>query len=173
MTTAGRHALFDRFTGKPKAFRPPWAESETRFAALCSGCGDCIRGCPEGILVAGRGGLPQIDFSLGGCSFCGHCAEACRDGAFRRREDGDPWSLKARIGEHCVERQGIACRLCESWCDEAAIRFRPLPGGKSEARVDSDLCSGCGACVKSCPSSAIEILPQVASSQTKSMELRV
>ena len=64
MTRAvARRALFDRFRGGPVSLRPPWVIGEASFSERCDGCGDCIGACPSGLLIAGRGRLPVVDFA--------------------------------------------------------------------------------------------------------------
>jgi len=106
----------------------------------------------------GDGGYPEIVFSQAGCTFCGACAEACGEGCFHaERDDRVPWSYVASVGEDCLEHRGISCRACESWCEERAIRFRPALGGRTDIRIETTSCTGCGACVAPCPQNAISI----------------
>ena len=136
--------------------RPPWAQPEARFTDLCQRCDACIRACPEGILVRGRGGFPEVDFRYGECTFCGACRDVCRDDAFRPAGES-PWSLEASIDTACLAHQGVVCRLCEEQCEPRAIRFKPALGGQSLPSLDETLCTGCGACVAPCPVDAITI----------------
>jgi ferredoxin-type protein NapF len=136
---------------------------EARFAALCDGCGDCRPACPERIIAAGRGGLPEVRFSGAGCSFCGACADACPTGAISRpraeREEAAPWALKAHIGATCLSLGGVVCRLCEERCEAGAIRFRLVAGSGARVTVDLAACTGCGACQGPCPVGAVEMRP--------------
>ena len=137
---------------------PPWAMAAAGFASVCDRCGKCQPACPEGILVAGRAGYPVVDFERGACTFCGACAEACPTGALvRESADATPWAITARIDESCLARRGISCRACEEPCDAEAVRFRPALGGRSLPAIDDDACSGCGACVRVCPTDAIRV----------------
>ncbi|WP_292019570.1 ferredoxin-type protein NapF [Maritimibacter sp. UBA3975] len=133
----------------------PWTDAAT-IQDNCTGCGACIDACPEGILSAGRGGHPVIDFSTA-CTFCRACAEACPEPVFDLERD-PPWQAVAVIDSACFEPQGIACRACEDECDVDALRARPMLGGRAEMRVDTDACTGCGGCVSSCPAGAISIV---------------
>jgi len=152
---ADRRKLFREIAGRSAPLRPPRALPEARLAAVCDGCGDCIGACPSSILVPGRGALPAVDFSRGGCTFCGRCADACTRGAFVPGRAA--WPLKARVSDACLEQRGIACRVCETACDTAALRFRPAPGGRAQVLVAADRCTGCGACIAICPTAAISV----------------
>lgn len=68
-------------------------------------------------------------------------------------------SMIARIGSACVEPSGVMCRRCGDECDVRAISFRPLGGGKTQARVDAEICTGCGQCLSVCPVQAIDMIP--------------
>jgi len=141
--------------------RPPWALEEAHFAATCTRGGACVRACPERILVAGRGGFPEVDFAAGACSFCGDCARACPSGAIDagRAAAGEPaWDVVAAIDEKCLALNGVACRTCGEACDAGAIRFRPVPGGVAQPEFDPERCDGCGACFAPCPGAAIEMV---------------
>lgn len=161
-----RRALFSRLRGDGAQLRPPWSHPEDHFIEMCSLCGDCIDACPTNIIVAGRAGYPVLDFTRGHCTFCSSCRDACTRDCFSRSRDHEPWQLQARIAKNCIERSGVSCRVCEDPCEYDAIRFRPLAGGRSKPMVVSDQCTGCGACVMSCPVRAITIgVPETASEE--------
>jgi ferredoxin-type protein NapF len=146
--------------GRPRAvapLRPPWALPESEFADRCSRCGDCLKACPTRILAVDDGGYPGVDFSRGECTFCGACRTACRTGALAPGEI--PWRLTLIIGESCLPLRGVECRSCEDSCDAAAIRFRPRLGGPAPPAIDTERCTGCGACVAPCPTGAITFKP--------------
>lgn len=136
--------------------RPPWSLSEARFTALCSRCDDCVTVCPSHILQRGDGGFPVVDFSRAACTFCAECVRVCKTGALAQSEASSPWSVRAHIGDACLARQKIECRICGEACDEGAIHFRPSLGGVSLPALDAAACTGCGACVASCPVRVIE-----------------
>ena len=138
----------------PAVPRPFGARAEAQFTELCTGCGDCARACPEGLIMRDGAGFPLADLNAAACTFCGACAEACETGALL---PGQVWPWRARAGETCMSRLGIACRACEDHCDAQAIRFRLIPGGRAEPRIDTALCTGCGACIAPCPTGAITL----------------
>lgn len=124
--------------------------------AACTSCGRCQKACPEAILIAGPAGTPAVDFNRGACSFCGACAEACEDGVFADTRTA-AWTLSATIGAGCLLSAGIACRSCTDACDEEALRFDLSIRPVGAIRIATDLCTGCGACVATCPVKAISL----------------
>jgi ferredoxin-type protein NapF len=103
-------------------------------------------------------GIPTVSFETAGCTFCGACADACTHGVFPA-ERYVPWSLRAVVSDQCMELAGVSCRLCDDACDPRAIRFLPQLGGRTSVEIDSDACTGCGACVSFCPAGALSISP--------------
>ena len=138
--------------------RPPWALDEPDFTATCTRCGDCLRACPQHVLLAGDGGFPEIRFETRGCTFCGECVRACKTAALSRPKAQPPWSLKATIGEACLARRRVECRVCGELCDARALSFRPTLGSVAQPVFDVAACTGCGDCVAPCPVNAIEVV---------------
>lgn len=149
------------FRGRPRPraeIRPPWALIEEAFIDQCTRCNDCLKACPQHILVSGDGGYPTVDFSQGECTFCGDCVARCQPKALSRLEpEQAAWPYKAAIGEDCLPRQGVECRVCGDFCDARAIRFPPRLGGSPLPEIDAEKCTGCGACVAPCPVTAISV----------------
>lgn len=153
-----RGLLRGRVRAVAPALRPPWALAEADFLTRCSRCDACVAACPTGIVVAGEGGFPTVDFSRGECTFCGDCVPPCTPRALSRpAADAPPWSLTARIGDGCLALKGVECRVCGEACGEGAIRFRPRIGGVALAELDASRCTGCGACHAPCPVRAISL----------------
>ena len=142
--------------------RPPWAVAEAEFAQACTRCGDCVKACPQQVLVSGDGGYPQVNFEQRGCTFCGDCVRACATPALSRPMTQPPWSIKATIGTACLAHRRIECRVCGELCEAQAIRFRPLLGSVAQPVVDANTCTGCGACVAPCPVGAITVAMPIA-----------
>ena len=107
--------------------------------------------------MAGDGGFPSVDFGRGECTFCTGCVTACKPAALVRRDDAAPWPYRALIGDACLPRRGVECRVCGDYCAAGAIRFSPRLGGSPLPAVDAERCTGCGACVAPCPTRAIRI----------------
>jgi ferredoxin-type protein NapF len=144
--------------GSAAPLRPPGAIAETLFLDNCTSCGDCIAACPQGIVVSGSGGLPEIDFSRGECTFCEHCISACSEDALRLDVRPD-FSIALQVDDNCLARRQVVCQTCGDACGADAIRFRPQIGKVAMPDIDAELCTGCGACVSVCPESAIKVVP--------------
>ncbi len=146
------------FRGKETPLRPPWAIDENLFTEICTNCGDCVSACPENIIKPARACFPVVDFSAGECIFCEQCVDACQPRALLKKPQVDAWSIKACIDENkCLSYQGVECRSCYDPCEARAITMPPRPGGISIPLFNADNCTGCGACVAVCPSSAVDI----------------
>ena len=147
----------------PEPLRPPWTD-DGRVLDACTRCGDCLRACPEGILIAGDGGFPEVDFGAGSgtCTFCGACAGACRAEVFEPARN-PAWTVTAVISEQrCLAVAGVHCETCRDACGEAAVRFRPRLGGPPRPELEPDRCTGCGVCAGTCPADAITLQPEAA-----------
>lgn len=147
---------FLRASGKKTQQPLPWIISPTHFYAHCTRCNLCIDSCATKIISIGDGGFPTIDFSKGECSFCYQCAQVCETNIFKPRTT-EPWQQSITIANDCLAFNKIACRSCEDFCESAAIVFKPLLGSPSQPLVNSELCNGCGACIKPCPTQSITI----------------
>lgn len=157
LASRSRRAFLRGGQSDPLPLRPPWAAAD--FARSCTGCGDCVDACPEGVIRIGPGGLAQVAFESGGCTLCGACADACEPKAIDRGAAPLPFPHRMRITSRCLTDRGIVCESCRDACPERAISLR-LPGrGVPRPGIEADLCTGCGLCVQPCPVAAIEIVP--------------
>ncbi len=132
--------------------RPPGAVDAEVFANQCTKCNACIDACPELIILRDEDGLPQVDLRRGACTFCGVCARACKPQAIL---PASGWDWRAHVTNACLSLQGVTCRTCEDQCDNQAISFKLMAGGKSEPQINNKLCNGCGACAAACPTGAV------------------
>lgn len=136
--------------------RPPWSVVEDEFVAACTNCGDCLLACPEQIIEWGRGRYPIIDFKRGECTFCGDCLNACQSAALNVAVE-PAFAFHIDINESCLAQHGVECRSCGDHCDVEAITFKPAVGGIARPSVDFGACTGCGACIHTCPVGAVHV----------------
>lgn len=60
------------------------------------------------------------------------------------------------INSQCLSISGTMCRLCEDECDQQAISFQLMTGGRAVPMVDETLCNGCMDCKAVCPAGAVQ-----------------
>ena len=149
--------LRGRFANREEPMLPPWSLREERFVDACTRCDDCVAACLDSLIVKGRAGFPEMDFTRGGCTFCARCVDACQTGALTSEGGASPWVLTADVTGACLSLAGVTCRVCGDHCDENAIAFRLAVGGVATPIVDASACTGCGACVAPCPVNAIDM----------------
>jgi ferredoxin-type protein NapF len=137
--------------------RPPWAVLEADFIQRCTRCDACLSACPEGILVRGDAGFPEVTFAQRGCSECGACVQACAPQVLHRVPDTPPWSWRPLFSSACLAQRRVECRVCGEMCEHDAIRFKPVLGGVANPVLDANKCTGCGVCVAPCPTQAIQL----------------
>lgn len=145
------------FTRRAPLDKPalPWLK-EAHFTDLCTQCGDCIKQCPTQIIRVGDGGFPRVDFHIDECTFCYQCAQACPEPLFLPQSE-PAWQAKAMIKDSCLAYQNVDCRSCSDSCEPFAIRFKLAVGKVAQPQIDLASCTGCGACVSVCPTSAIVV----------------
>ncbi len=161
MANLSRRAFFTRLKATPEVanpFRPPWT-SEQRIEDKCTGCFECVKACPEGILFSDDN-RPYLKPGVGECTFCEACASACpEEGLFDLTQA--PWRLAAELKqEACLLHKGVSCRSCTDCCDPRALRFDLRAAPVGQIQLDADQCNGCGACLVACPVDAISLNDQ-------------
>lgn len=138
--------------------RPPGAICESEFTDGCTQCDRCVSACPEGIVIRGSGGYPEVDFRRGECTFCRECVSACPEPVLN--SDTQPlWQLRLRVEDRCLAKRRIICQTCADSCDQQAIRFRPRINALATPEINYQNCNGCGACVSACPEDALLLEP--------------
>ncbi len=150
-----RIRLFNR-AKRVSALRPPWAIEESQFISRCTRCNACVGACPEQIISIDRG-YPVLHFEHGECTFCRACVECCEVQALDINTI-PPLAAKATINKTCMAQSGVECRVCGDNCESFAISFKLQVGGAAVPQIDSAECTGCGACVRNCPSRAITVI---------------
>lgn len=143
------------FSGRRQPLRPPWHADEALFLAACDRCGECVSACEAKILQSDQYGLPIVNFQHGECTFCAACAQHCPTGALQYDAERVPWTLRAVINDSCLAFKGVVCNRCAEECEVSAIRLRLVAGGIALPQLETQQCNGCGACVRTCPASAI------------------
>ena len=122
----------------------------------CLGLGTCVQECPFDAMVLGPDGLPVVDESV--CTGCGICVQVCPRGIMQLVSPEAPLTVRcvspmAGKQVRAVCQAGcIACKICERVCDQDAIHVID-----NLARVNEELCNGCGACVEKCPTHCLEL----------------
>lgn len=132
----------------------PWLIDHAQFLDKCTQCGHCTEQCDENIITRGQGGYPTVDFSLGECTFCQDCTKGCPESLFDSNQ-AEPWQIDVEITAECFPNKGIVCQSCSDVCEPRAIRFKYIDSPIAKPVVNNDLCTGCGACVSTCPTDAI------------------
>ncbi len=145
--------------------RPPGAAPESELLTACTGCGDCMRACPHGVLhpvgarYPGAEGTPSWDPVQAPCRLCTDlpCVAVCPTRALSPQYGR--WMGTARVDVYvCLANAPGGCSVCVEQC--------PIPGAliREPGRpvVDPDSCTGCGICHHVCPapSKAIMLLPR-------------
>ena len=155
-----RRALLRGRVHVEPTLRPPWALDEPAFLQACTRCRACIDACPEHVLSLGDGGFPAFEPIRGECTFCGRCATACEPGALQCQAGVTPWQIAALVSDgDCLAQRGVICLSCQDACGERAISFPLTAGRVATPKIDTDRCTGCGACVSTCPTTAISLKP--------------
>jgi ferredoxin-type protein NapF len=156
-----KRSLFKRGLHDKQVVRLPWLKEDISFTELCTRCDNCITACPTNIIHRGSGGFPELDFTINECLLCKDCITSCDIDLFDLHQDA-PWGLKATIGNDCLNSKKIYCRSCSDSCEIEAISFKFTSTILADPIIDNEACTGCGACVSSCPSNVITMqVPEI------------
>lgn len=158
-----RRRLFRGKIQKNNVLRLPWVKSERIYTEQCTQCQNCIDVCETNIIVKDEQGFPTIDFSLGECTFCQKCIQSCEQPLFVDQiNEHKPWLATLDINDKCLAKNNVYCQSCRDECEPNAIKFSYLMNGETsvipQPSINLDDCTQCGACISTCPQSAIKIL---------------
>ena len=143
-----------------RLIRPPGALPEGKFVSVCTGCGECLKVCPNNalqstLLEAGLAGLytPRLVPRIGYCEeFCNFCGRVCPTEAIRPLPVEEKRLIQIGVA-HINKTRCIAwdtdkiCLVCNEQCSYHAI----LGDDKKRPIVKEEKCTGCGICENKCP----------------------
>lgn len=163
LANPARRRLFRGKVKKENVLRLPWIISEQVFKEQCTQCQDCISACETKIIVKDQQGFPKIDFSQGECTFCQKCIQICEQPLFVKQQDNQQaWPVTLDISDKCLAKNKVYCQSCRDECETNAIKFSYRVNGEAsvipQPSIILDDCTQCGACISSCPQSAINML---------------
>ncbi len=143
-----------------RLIRPPGALPEKKFVSACTGCGECLKVCPNNalqstFLEAGLAGLftPRLVPRIGYCEeFCNFCGKVCPTEAIRPLDVEEKRQIQIGIAHidksRCIAYdQDKICLVCNEQCSYQAI----LGDEKKRPLVKEEKCTGCGICENKCP----------------------
>jgi len=143
-----------------RLIRPPGALPEEKFVSVCTGCGECLKVCPNNalqstLLEAGLAGLytPRLVPRIGYCEeFCNFCGRVCPTEAIRSLPVEEKRLIQMGVA-HIDKTRCIAwdtnkiCLVCNEQCSYLAI----IGDEKKRPIVKEEKCTGCGICENKCP----------------------
>ncbi|RPJ04644.1 MAG: 4Fe-4S binding protein [Deltaproteobacteria bacterium] len=143
-----------------RLIRPPGSLPEEQFVSVCTGCGECLKVCPNNalqstFLEAGLAGLytPRLVPRIGYCEeFCNFCGRVCPTEAIRPITIEEKRLIQVGVA-HINKTRCIAwdtdkvCLVCNEQCSYQAI----IGDDKKRPSVKEEKCTGCGICENKCP----------------------
>jgi len=143
-----------------RLIRPPGSLPEEQFVSVCTGCGECLKVCPNNalqstLLEAGLAGLytPRLVPRIGYCEeFCNFCGRICPTEAIRPLPIEEKRLVQVGVA-HIDKTRCIAwdtekiCLVCNEQCSYHAI----IGDDKKRPIMKEEKCTGCGICENKCP----------------------
>ena len=143
-----------------RLIRPPGALPEKSFVSVCTGCGECLKVCPNNalqatFLEAGLAGLftPRLVPRIGYCEeHCNFCGRVCPTEAIRPLSVEEKQKIQMGVAKidktRCLAfEEGKICLVCNEQCSYHAI----VGDDKKRPMVKEEICTGCGICENKCP----------------------
>jgi ferredoxin-type protein NapF len=143
-----------------RLIRPPGALPEQKFVSVCTGCGKCLKVCPNNalqstFLEAGLAGLytPRLVPRIGYCEeHCNFCGRVCPTEAIRPLSVEEKQKVQMGVAKidktRCIAfDEGKVCLVCNEQCSYHAI----VGDDKKRPMVKEEICTGCGICENKCP----------------------
>jgi ferredoxin-type protein NapF len=143
-----------------RLIRPPGALPEKKFVSACTGCGECLKVCPNNalqstFLEAGLAGLytPRLVPRIGYCEeFCNFCGKVCPTEAIRLLSIEEKRLVQMGVAHidktRCLAYdQDKVCLVCNEQCSYHAV----VGDEKKRPIVKEEKCTGCGICENKCP----------------------
>lgn len=133
---------------------PPGAVEN--FLSKCIGCNDCVNACPYNSIIPiynerlGKD-IPQMDVNMSACYMCSDwpCISACLPKALKTLQKNElPVFGKVNFeSSYCLNNDMAEpiCTACKDICPLDSVSF-----SAQGIKFDKS-CTGCGICVKSCP----------------------
>ncbi len=126
----------------------------------CDFCEDCLNVCDAGALkkLPFSGDLPANNNNSN--KRMSNKREAFSESADEASSESflPPWHIKASIDlNNCLSMNATICRSCGESCDDEAIKFNLKLGGIAEPVLNTEACTGCGACLSVCPVQAVKL----------------
>ena len=143
-----------------RLIRPPGALPEKNFVSVCTGCGECLKVCPNNalqstFLEAGLAGLytPRLVPRIGYCEeHCNFCGRVCPTEAIRPLSVEEKQKIQMGLAKidktRCIAyEEGKVCLVCNEQCSYHAV----VGDEKKRPSVKEEICTGCGICENKCP----------------------
>lgn len=155
-------------SGNKPVLRPPGADDEDVFLAMCVRCGRCAQACPYDSIKMGTEkhgvgiGTPYIVAREIPCHLCDDfpCVEVCPTDALSGIKDVYDVEMGTAVIDEdaCIAFRGNRCEVCFRECplmgEAIKIDYRMREGDEIHAVfapvVDPEKCVGCGICEERC-----------------------
>jgi ferredoxin len=143
-----------------RLIRPPGALPENKFVSVCTGCGECLKVCPNNalqstFLEAGLSGIftPRLVPRIGYCEeLCNFCGRVCPTQAIQLLSVEEKRLIQMGVA-HIDKTRCITydtdkiCLVCNEQCSYHAV----VLDDKKRPGVNEEKCTGCGICENKCP----------------------